>query len=161
MSRIYPAATITAKAEKALRSGHVLVYGEEITDLSAPCKNGALADVYTQKGRFMGTGFYNNNSKITIRLISRNANDKFDEAFWRRRLRYAFEYRQTVMGSDFSNCRLIFGEADSFPGLTVNRFENVLVVQTMSLGMEKLKDMLLPAQRWISCHLLMLLFYDR
>ena len=145
MSRTYPAATITAKAEKALRSGHVWVYGEEITAMSAPCENGALADVYTSKGRFMGTGFYNNNSKITIRIISRNANDKFDEAFWRRRLRYAFEYRRTVMGSDFSNCRLIFGEADSFPGLTVDRFENVLVVQTMSLGMEKLKDMMLPA----------------
>ncbi|MBE6992114.1 MAG: class I SAM-dependent rRNA methyltransferase [Ruminococcaceae bacterium] len=145
MSRIYPAATITAKAEKALRSGHVWVYGEEITAMSAPCENGALADVYTSKGRFMGTGFYNDNSKITIRLISRNANDRFDEAFWRRRLRYAIEYRQTVMGSDFSNCRLIFGEADSFPGLTVDRFENVLVVQTMSLGMEKLKDMMLPA----------------
>lgn len=145
MERIYPAATITAKAEKSLRSGHVWVYGEEITGMSAPCENGALADVYTQKGRFMGTGFYNNNSKITIRLISRNANDKFDEAFWRRRLRYAFDYRKTVMGSDFSNCRLIFGEADSFPGLTVDRFENVLVVQTMSLGMEKLKDMMLPA----------------
>lgn len=145
MERIYPAATITPKAEKALRSGHVWVYGEEITAMSAPCENGALADVFTSKGRFMGTGFYNSNSKITIRIISRNANDRFDEAFWRRRLRYAFDYRRTVMGSDFSNCRLIFGEADSFPGLTVDRFENVLVVQTMSLGMEKLKDMLFPA----------------
>ena len=82
------------------------------------------------------------NSKIRVRLISRNANDKFDEAFFERRLRHAIDYRKTVMGDDFSNCRLIFGEADSFPGLTVDRFGDILVAQVLSLGIEKRKKML-------------------
>lgn len=142
--RNYPAAAVTPKAQKSLLSGHPWVYGEEITSLSAPCENGGLADVYTQKGRFIGTGFYNDHSKIRIRLISRNANDKFDRDFWARRLRYAISYRKTVMGKDFSNCRLIFGEADQMPGLTVDRFGSILVTQTLSLGMELLKPMLFP-----------------
>ena len=90
----------------------------------------------------MGTGFANENSKIRVRLISRNANDKFDEAFFERRLRHAIDYRKTVMGDDFSNCRLIFGEADSFPGLTIDRFGDILVAQVLSLGIEKRKKML-------------------
>ena len=72
---------------------------------------------------------------------SRNDNDIFDEAFFRRRVRYALDYRKTVMGpTDYRCCRLIFGEADQFPGLTVDRFENVLVTQTLSLGMEQRKE---------------------
>jgi len=94
----------------------------------------------------MGTGFYNNNSKITIRLISRNANDVFDSRFWRRRVEYAIRYRQTVMpGNDFSCCRLIHGEADQMPGLTVDRYGNLLSVQITSLGMELVKDIVYNA----------------
>lgn len=107
-----------------------------------PFENGELVDVVSQKGSYLGTGFANENSKIRVRLISRNANDKFDEAFFERRLRHAIDYRKTVMGDDFSNCRLIFGEADSFPGLTVDRFGDILVAQVLSLGIEKRKKML-------------------
>ena len=99
-------------------------------------------DVVSQKGSYLGTGFANTNSKIRVRIISRNANDRFDEAFFERRLRYAVDYRKTVMGDDFSNCRLIFGEADSFPGLTVDRFGDILVAQVLSLGIEKRKAMI-------------------
>ena len=105
-------------------------------------ENGELVDVVSQKGSYLGTGFANENSKIRVRLISRNANDKFDEAFFERRLRHAIDYRKTVMGDDFSNCRLIFGEADSFPGLTIDRFGDILVAQVLSLGIEKRKKML-------------------
>lgn len=88
----------------------------------------------------------NDHSKIRVRVISRNANDTFDEAFFRRRVRYALDYRKTVMGpTDYRCCRLIFGEADQFPGLTVDRFENVLVTQVLSLGMERRKDMVYRA----------------
>ena len=72
-----------------------------------------------------------------MRIVSRNANDRFDENFWRRRVRYAWDYRKAVMDGQTGCCRLIFGEADAFPGLTVDRFENLLVTQTLSLGMEK------------------------
>ena len=91
------------------------------------------------------SGFINDHSKIRVRILSTNANDRFDRAFWERRLRYAVQYRQTVMGEqDFHCCRLIFGEADSFPGLTVDRFEDILVIQTLSLGIEQRKDLPFP-----------------
>lgn len=142
-SRSFPRFVVTEKAEAAVRSGHPWVYHTEILE-TAPCEDGALADVYSRKGRYLGTGFFNSHSKIRIRIISRNANDRFDEAFYERRLRYAVDYRRTVMGKDFSCCRLIFGEADSFPGLTVDRFGSVLVAQTLSLGVERLKPMIFP-----------------
>ena len=140
--RPYMRAAVSEKAERALKIGHPWVFGEEVLSLSGACENGDLADVVSKKGKYLGTGFYNENSKIRIRVISQNANDKFDQAFYERRLRYAVDYRRTVMGLDFSSCRLIFGEADCFPGLTVDRFSNILVTQTLSLGIERNKGML-------------------
>ena len=140
-AREYPQVKVSKKAEHAIIKGHPWVYFNEITE-AQPFENGELVDVVSQKGSYVGTGFANENSKIRVRLISRNANDKFDEAFFERRLRHAIDYRKTVMGDDFSNCRLIFGEADSFPGLTVDRFGDILVAQVLSLGIEKRKKML-------------------
>ena len=142
MDRIYSKAFITEKGENSVRAGHPWVYDTEITDISGDYENGGLTDIYSKKQRFLGTGFINDNSKIRIRIISRNSNDKFDRAFYTRRIRYALEYRKTVMAEDFSCCRLIFGEADTFPGLTVDRFGDILVTQVLSLGVEKIKDML-------------------
>ena len=140
-AREYPQVKVSKKAEHAIIKGHPWVYFNEITE-AQPFENGELLDVVSQEGSYLGTGFANENSKIRVRLISRNANDKFDEAFFERRLRHAIDYRKTVMGGDFSNCRLIFGEADSFPGLTVDRFGDILVAQVLSLGIEKRKKML-------------------
>lgn len=140
-AREYPQVKVSKKAEHAIIKGHPWIYFNEITE-AQPFENGELVDVVSQKGSYLGTGFANENSKIRVRLISRNANDKFDEAFFERRLRHAIDYRKTVMGDDFSNCRLIFGEADSFPGLTVDRFGDILVAQVLSLGIEKRKKML-------------------
>ena len=143
-SRPYPVVTVNEKAARSLRSGHPWVYGAETAGPDRPCENGALVDVVTQKGRWLGTGFYNGHSKILVRLISRNTNDRFDEAFWRRRVRYALDYRRTVMGPDFPVSRLIFGEADQFPGLTVDLFQDILVTEVLSLGMETVKWLLYP-----------------
>lgn len=140
--RSYPKATITEKAERSLRGGHPWVYGEEIININTSYQNGDIVDVYSKKDRYLGSGFINDKSKITIRIISTNANDRFDEAFFERRLRYALNYRKTVMGDDFACCRLIFGEADQFPGLTIDRFENILVAQVLSLGIELRKDII-------------------
>lgn len=124
---------ITPKGERAARNGHPWVFGEEVTKVEGTYTNGDLVDVVTNKGKYLGTGFVNDKSKIRVRIISTNTNDKFDEAFWERRLRYALEYRRTVMGEqDFKCCRLIFGEADQFPGLTVDRFNDLIVTQTLS-----------------------------
>ena len=143
--RPYPHVTITPKGEAALTGGHPWVYEGEVTAFDEGITDGELVDVLSRKGSYLGTGFYNSHSKIRVRLLSRNANDRFDEAFWRRRIQYAWSYRKTVMGEvDCRCCRVIFGEADHFPGLTVDRFESILVVQMLSLGMERIKDVLLP-----------------
>lgn len=133
---------ITPKGERAARHGHPWVFSDEITDVSGEYTNGDLVDVYSSKDKYLGTGFVNDNSKIRVRIISTNANDKFDEAFWQRRVQYALDYRRQVMGEDFNCCRLIFGEADNFPGLTVDKFEDVLVAQVLSLGIELRKDII-------------------
>lgn len=141
--RKYAKFFVTPKGERAARGGHPWVFGEEVTKIEGDYANGDLVDVVTSKGKYLGTGFVNDHSKIRVRIISTNTNDKFDEAFWERRLRYALDYRLTVMGErDFNCCRLIFGEADMFPGLTVDRYNDLLVTQTLSLGIEMRKQML-------------------
>ena len=113
--------TITKKGENRARMGHPWVFEGEVLKESEKPENGSLVDVVSEKGKYIGTGFYNDHSKIRVRLLSYNANDRFDEAFFERRVRYAVDYRKTVMpGADFACCRLIFGEADGFPGLTTS-----------------------------------------
>lgn len=143
--RSYPRAAITPKAEAAILRGHPWVYDAEITALDGAPAAGGLVDVVSKKGRYLGTGLFSPQSKIRIRLISRNANDTFDAAFWERKLRWAWEYRKAVLGpEDLECCRVIFGEADGFPGLTVDRFHSILVVQVLSIGIEVRKELLLP-----------------
>lgn len=134
--RTYTKFYVTPKAERSARNGHPWVFADEILRIEGTYANGDLVDVMSDKDKYIGTGFVNDNSKIRIRIISTNANDKFDEAFYERRLRYALDYRRTVMGDDFKYCRLIFGEADFFPGLTIDRFGDILVAQVLSLGIE-------------------------
>ena len=143
-NRPFPSVTITKKGQKFLENGHVWVYAEEITSSDADIDNGSVVDVLSDKGRYLGSGFYSQHSKIRVRLLSTNANDRYDDAFWARRIRYALDYRRTVYGDDVSACRLIFGESDGFPGLTVDRFNNLLSVQILSFGMDKRKDEILP-----------------
>lgn len=142
--RAYPRFIITAKGTRWVEGGHPWIYEQEVLSGPENAENGAIVDAVSEKGKYLGSGFLSRASKIRIRLLSRNANDRFDEAFWRRRLRYAWDYRKTVMGADVSCCRVIFGEADGFPGLTVDRFSNLLVTQTLSIGMERLKAQLFP-----------------
>lgn len=144
IERSFPKATVTDKAVRALKGGHPWVFADEIITIEGGYENGELVDVFSKKNRYMGTGFINDNSKIRVRIISKNANDRFDADFWERRVRYALDYRKTVMGGDFDCCRLIFGEADQFPGLTADRFGSVIVTQCLSLGIDKIKNILFP-----------------
>ena len=146
-TRPWPAFSVTRKAEIALHSGHPWVYDTEITaapeTLPAP---GAIVDVFGPKGSWLGAGFFSPSSKIRVRIVSRNANDRMDESFWKRRLEYAWAYRKAVLApEELDCCRIVFGEADSLPGLTVDRFHDLLSVQILSVGMEAIKDTLLPA----------------
>lgn len=143
--RTFKKVTVNKKAENAVRNGHPWVYGEEITFTEGGIDGGDIVDVFSAKNRYLGSGFYNPVSKITVRIISTNANDKFDEEFFKRRFRYALDYRKTCLGGDIDCCRLIFGDSDFFPGLIVDKFGSCLVTQIMSLGIEKRKNILFPA----------------
>ncbi|MBP5255947.1 MAG: class I SAM-dependent rRNA methyltransferase, partial [Clostridia bacterium] len=134
---------VSAKAARSASGGHPWIYGTEVLGVSGEYENGDVVDVFSEKEKYVGSGFVNDASKIRVRLISDNANDRFDEDFFRRRVAHALDYRRTVMGDAFDCCRLIFGEADRFPGMTVDRFGDVLSVQTLSLGVDARRDMLL------------------
>ena len=139
--RMFAKYFVTQKAQNAIENGHPWVYDNEITDIDKngnDIENGMLVDVIGKKGTYLGTGMLSEKSKIRVRLISRNANDVFDSKFFERRIKYALDYRKTVLNGDIGSCRLIFGEADHFPGLTVDKFEDILVTQTLSIGMEKI-----------------------
>ena len=142
--REFPRLVISPKGTRWVEQGHPWIYEAEVVSGGEDAENGALVDAVSEKGKYLGTGFLSRKSKIRVRLISRNANDRFDAAFWKRRIKYAWDYRKVVMGSDTGCCRVIFGEADGFPGLTVDRFSELLVVQTLSVGMERIKDTLFP-----------------
>ena len=142
MDRPFARLTVTEKAARSLRAGHPWVYAGEVITTGEPCPDGSVVDVYSPKDRWLGAGFYNSRSLIRVRLLSRNTNDRMDEAFFARRVRYALDYRRQVMGADFSDSRLVFGEADGFPGWTLDRFGDVLVSEVLSLGIELRRDML-------------------
>ena len=144
--RAYPSVVIDARGTKKAQGGHPWVFDNEITQVNGTPEDGGLCDVLSPKGRYLGTGYYNSHSKIRVRMISQNANDTFGEAFFQRRVRYAWDYRKTVMGPEGTqNCRAIFGEADGFPGLTVDKFGDILVAQTLCLGTELRKDWIFQA----------------
>lgn len=140
-NRNYPKVVISKKAEKRQEKNHPWVYDNEIISYEE-YTNGDIVDVMSEGGKYIGSGFINDNSVIRVRILSRNANDKFDEAFYERRLRHAVNYRKVVMQDDFSCCRLIFGEADQFSGLVIDRFNDVLVAEVNSLGIDRIKDFL-------------------
>ena len=96
MERPFPSVTVTEKAERSARNGHPWVYSDEITAMTGTPENGGIVDVYTQKNRWLGAGFYNDHSKIRVRILSTNTNDRFDRAYWQRKLQWAVDYRKTV-----------------------------------------------------------------
>ena len=146
MNRPYAKLTITKKGERAARSGHPWVYGEEVTHVEGTYQTGDIVDVYSDKDRYLAKGFANYIYKIRVLIVSRIANGRFDEAFWQRRVKYALDYRRTVMGEkDFACCRLIFGDADDMPGLTVDRYNDVLVAQALCYGMDQVKPVIFKA----------------
>ena len=144
--REYKKVYVTDKALKSIKNGHPWIYGVEIVKIDEEIQNGDLVDVLSLKDKYLGTGFYNDNSKITVRLLSKNSNDTFDKAFFKRRIKYALDYRLLVIPEDNLNAfRLIYGEADELPGLTVDKFNDILVVQILSLGMEIRENIILDS----------------
>ena len=143
--RKYPSVTVTKKAERSLKSGHPWVYDAEILSSDGDITNGCVVDIFSEKHTYLGSGLYSAMSKIRVRLLSANANDTYDEAFFARRVKYAISYRKTVMRGDLSACRLIFGESDGLPGVTADKFSDIVVVQILSYGMEQRKNIIYRA----------------
>ncbi|MFU0811265.1 MAG: SAM-dependent methyltransferase [Atopobium sp.] len=156
-ARPYPKATITKKAARALAQGYLWVFEGEVESIAPaaggrPVQNGAIVDLFEENGTWQGAGLLSEESKIRVRVLSKNANDRFDEGFWRRRILWAWEHRKAVMGArslpgaepDTNCCRILFSEADGVPGLIVDRYEDVLVAQVGTYGMELRKEMLFP-----------------
>ena len=121
-----------------LKSGGAWIYDNEIEKISGTFEEGDIVDVLDFDGWFMGKGFINTQSKITVRMLTRKKGQEIDDAFLRMRVKNAWEYRKTVM-DELGSCRVIFGEADFLPGLTVDKYEDVLVVESLALGIDRLK----------------------
>jgi len=126
---------------RTLRAGGLWVYDNEIDSITGTVENGELVLVKDCNGYPMGIGFINRNSKITIRLLTRNKDAVIDKEFFRKRVKDAWEYRKKTV--DTSSCRVIFGEADYVPGMVIDKFEDVLVVQSLALGIDRYKMLIL------------------
>ena len=122
---------------RTIKAGGAWIYDNEIASVLGRFENGDIVLVNDFDGYHMGKGFINTNSKITVRMLTRNADEIIDEEFLGNRLKNAWEYRKKVV--DTSSCRLVFGEADFLPGIVIDKFEDVLVVESLALGIDRLK----------------------
>ena len=125
---------------KKAENGRPWIYIDEINEYDGDYENGDIVEVYNHKNYFIGKGYINDRSKITIRIMTRNQNEEINKEFFRKRLLSAWEYRKTVI--DTSSCRLVFGEADLLPGLTIDKYEDYYVIQISTLGMDKYRDII-------------------
>lgn len=132
--------TVTLKKGegRTIKAGGAWIFDNEIESIKGTFKNGSLVKVEDFDGYPMGSGYINQNSKIRVRMMTRKADQEIDDAFLMMRVKNAWEYRKTCV--DTSSCRVIFGEADFLPGLTVDKYEDVLVVECLTLGMEQFKE---------------------
>ena len=137
------AAVLKKREGRTIKAGGLWVYDNEIAQFRGDFEDGDIISVEDFDGYFMGYGFVNRKSKITIRLLSRRKDKPVTPAFLTQRVKNAWEYRKKVI--DTSSCRLLFGEADFVPGLTIDKYEDVLVVESLALGIDRLKGYILAA----------------
>jgi 23S rRNA (cytosine1962-C5)-methyltransferase len=135
--------TVTLKKGegRTLKAGGMWVFDNEIASILGTFENGDIVNIHDFDGYFMGYGYINTNSKITLRLLARRKDTVIDEAFFEQRVRDAWNYRKETI--DTSSCRLIFGEADFLPGIVIDKFSDVLVVESLALGIDRWKEMIL------------------
>jgi 23S rRNA (cytosine1962-C5)-methyltransferase len=141
---VYASAVLKKGEGRTLKKGGLWVYDNEIASVTGSFEDGDIIGVQDFDGWFMGYGYINRKSKIRIRMLSRGkAEEKVSPAYLKAKVRFAWEYRKKVI--DTSSCRVIFGDADGLPGITVDKYEDVLVVEPLSLGADRLKDLILKA----------------
>ncbi len=132
---------------RTLKAGGMWIYDNEIDSVAGGFENGDVVEVRDFDGYCMGKGFINTQSRITVRMLSRKKDTVIDEAFIRQRVRDAWEYRRETI--DTSSCRVIFGEADFLPGIVVDKFSDVLVVESLALGIDRWKKVIVEALKEI------------
>ena len=125
---------------KKAENGRPWIYVDEIDEYDGDYENGDIVEVYNHKHYFIGKGYINDRSKITIRIMTHDKNEEIDRNFFKNRFKMAWDYRKTVI--DTSSCRFIFGEADLLPGLTIDKYEDYYVIQISTLGMDKYRDII-------------------
>lgn len=123
---------------RSLKAGGLWVFDNEIDTIMGTFTNGDIVIVHDFDGYMMGRGFINQNSKIRVRMMTRNKEQQIDEAFLRNRVQTAWDYRKDTV--DTSSCRVIFGEADFLPGIVIDKYEDVLVVESLALGIDRFKE---------------------
>ena len=128
---------------RTLKAGGMWVYDNEIASVAGEFEDGDIVEVHDFDGYCMGCGYINRKAKITLRMLSRKKDAVIDESFMERRVRDAWEYRRQTI--DTSSCRLIFGEADFLPGIVVDKFSDVLVVESLALGIDRWKGAIVEA----------------
>lgn len=128
---------------RLLKAGGMWVYDNETASITGEFENGDIVTVHDYDGFLLGRGFINEHSKIRIRMMTRNAKQEIDRDFIRMRVKHAWEYRKRTVETD--SCRLVFGEADFLPGIVIDKFSDVLVVESLALGIDRIKGMILEA----------------
>lgn len=123
---------------RSLKAGGLWIYDNEIDTIKGTFRNGDIVEVHDFDGYEMGRGFINQNSKIRIRMMTRNPQQQIDDAFLQKRVQAAWDYRKDTV--DTSSCRIIFGEADFLPGIVIDKYEDVLVVESLALGIDRMKE---------------------
>ena len=123
---------------RTIKAGGAWIFDNEIASVAGHFENGDIVLVHDFDGYPMGKGFINQNSKIRIRMMTRRVDTVIDGAFLRMRLQAAWDYRKSTV--DTSSCRLVFGEADFLPGMTIDKYEDILVVESLALGIDRMKE---------------------
>ena len=142
MERNYPKIIISEQGEQWLDKGQMWMYANNLERMDKNIQNDEPVDILTTCGRFLGRGLCSLKSHITVRILSKDKDELIDRNFFKQRIQFALDFRKTIEADNLSNCRLIFGEADELPGLTVDRYNDILVSQISTFGMEQIKDML-------------------
>lgn len=123
---------------RSLKAGSLWIYDNEIDTIKGTFRNGDLVEVHDFDGYVMGRGFINQNSKIRVRMMTRDSEQQVDDTFLQKRVQAAWNYRKDTV--DTSSCRIIFGEADFLPGIVIDKYEDVLVVESLALGIDRIKE---------------------
>ena len=142
MKNNYPTITISNEGETWLQKGQMWMYRNNLVQANEKIPDGGIVNIVSNDGTYYGTGFYSPISHITCRILTKDESETIDQAFFEKRIRFAYDYRKTVEPNNLSNCRYVFGEADLLPGLVVDCYNDILVTQISNTGMEQHKQII-------------------